>query len=205
MQVCTIHSLCADILRDHQSRSSLPRGFRILDESGQFLFMYTYRKALGLDSLVKGRPHDFFSDVLRMFNLATEELVTPDRLLEWCHAQQQVAEQCAAEAARGKSKTNAQKAADEVELRQEEAIITESYRAYCDLMRERAAEVLGQFADARILPALGRIAQEEKGESAPPPSPAGSAHAGKSASAQLATTEWATHWLRRPMACCFLG
>ncbi len=136
MQVCTIHSLCADILRDYQSRSSLPRGFRILDESGQFLFVYTHRKALGLNSLVKGRPHDFFSDVLRMFNLATEELVTPNRLLEWCQEQQQAAEQRAAEAAKGKSKTKAQKSADEVELWQEEAIITDSYRAYCDLLRE---------------------------------------------------------------------
>ncbi len=137
MQVCTIHSLCADILQDHQSRSPLPRGFRILDASGQFLFVYTHRKALGLDALVKGRPHAFFSDVLRMFNLATEELVAPERLLGWCREQQQAAEQRAAEVAKGKSKTKAQKAADEVELWQEEAIVTESYRAYCDLLRER--------------------------------------------------------------------
>jgi DNA helicase-2/ATP-dependent DNA helicase PcrA len=35
MQVCTIHSLCADILRDYPARSPLPRGFRILEEQGQ--------------------------------------------------------------------------------------------------------------------------------------------------------------------------
>ncbi|MBN1890450.1 MAG: ATP-dependent helicase [Thermoflexales bacterium] len=137
MQVCTIHSLCADILRQYQSRSSLPRGFRILDESGQFLFVYTHRKALGLDALVKGRPHDFFSDVLHMFNLATEELVASGDLLGWCREQQQAAEERAAEAAGGKSKAKARKAADEVELWREEAIVTEGYRAYCDLLRER--------------------------------------------------------------------
>jgi len=138
MHVGTIHSLCADILRDYQSRSPLPRGFRILDASGQFLFVYAHRADLGLKALVKGRVHDFFSNVLRMFNLATEELVAPERLLDWCHEQQRTAEARAAEAAKGRSKTKAAKAADEVELWQEEAIVTESYRAYCDLLREHS-------------------------------------------------------------------
>jgi len=32
------------------------------------------------------------------------------------------------------------------------------------LLRERAAEVLGQLADARVLPALERMAQEDKSQ-----------------------------------------
>jgi DNA helicase-2/ATP-dependent DNA helicase PcrA len=143
MQVCTIHSLCADILRQYQIHSTLPRGFRILDENGQFLFVYTNRKALGLNALVKGCPHAFFSNVLRMFNLATEELVAPESLLEWCGEQRRSAEERAEDAAEGKSKTKAQKAADEVELWREEAIVIESYLAYCDLLRERG---LADFA-----------------------------------------------------------
>jgi DNA helicase-2/ATP-dependent DNA helicase PcrA len=137
MQVCTIHSLCAFVLREYQRRSSLPRGFRILDEDGQFLFVYTNRKALGLDALIKGRKHDFFCDVLKMFNLATEELVAPEHLLDWCHQQRQLAEERAVEAAQGKSKTKAQRAANEVDRWCEEAIITESYTSYCELLRER--------------------------------------------------------------------
>ena len=135
MPVGTLHSLCADILRDYQSLSPLPRGFRILDETGRFLFVYSHRKQLGLDARLKGRPHDFFSDVLRMFDLATEELVAPDRLATWCQQQHQAAEQRAEEAAKGKSKTKAQKAADEVELWAEEGLIVGSYQAYCELLQ----------------------------------------------------------------------
>jgi hypothetical protein len=72
-----------------------------------------------------------------MFNLATEELVAPGHSLDWCKEQQQAAEVRAAEAAEGKSKAKARKAADRVELWREEAIVTEGYRVYCDLLRER--------------------------------------------------------------------
>ena len=137
MQIGTLHSLCANLLREYQSRSALPRGFRILDDSAQFLFVYTNRQALGLDQLVKGHPHDFFSNVLRMFNLATEELVDPAHLRDWCRRQQEAAEKRATEAAKGNRKIKAQKAADEVAAWKEETIVTESYRAYCDLLRER--------------------------------------------------------------------
>jgi superfamily I DNA/RNA helicase len=84
MQVGTLHAFCADLLRRYQSRSSLPRGFHILDQHGQFLFVYTRRKVLRLNTLVKGRPCAFFSDVLRLFNLAAEELLKPEGLGAWC-------------------------------------------------------------------------------------------------------------------------
>jgi len=133
MQVGTLHSLCADLLRQYQSRSRLPRGFHILDEHGQFLFVYTRRKALGLDALVKGRSHDFFSHVLRLFNLATEELVEPARLDEWCESRRVEAEAYAAEVAGGRSKTKAHKAASEVGRWGEEQVVVEAYRRYVAL------------------------------------------------------------------------
>jgi DNA helicase-2/ATP-dependent DNA helicase PcrA len=137
LSIGTIHSLCADILRAHQTVSAVPRGFRILDQDGQLLLVYRNRADLGLDALIKGRPLDFFSDVLRMFNLATEELVKPEKLLDWCRLARQTAEELAVEARKGRSKLKAQKAADAVELLKEEAIVTEAYLAYCNLLRSR--------------------------------------------------------------------
>ena len=136
MQVGTLHSACADLLRRYQSRSPLPRGFHILDRHGQFLFVYTRRKPLGLNTLVKGRPYAFFSNVLRLFNLATEELVEPERLGEWCECRRAEAEACAAGLADGRSKTRAKKAASEVERWCEERVVVEAYRQYVDLLRE---------------------------------------------------------------------
>lgn len=137
MQVCTLHSLCAQLLRDYQSHTPLQRGFRILDESDQLLFVYTNRNRLGLKDVIKGRPEDFFSGLLRAFDRLSEEMVSSDQLIAWCHERQKVAEELAAEAARGKSKTKASKAADEVERWQDEAVVVEVYEAYCQLLRER--------------------------------------------------------------------
>jgi DNA helicase-2/ATP-dependent DNA helicase PcrA len=136
MQVSTLHSFCADLLRQYQSESPLPRGFHILDQHGQLLFVYTRRKALGLNALVKGRPHDFFSNVLRLFNLATEELVEPDQLGPWCECRLTEAEAYAAEVADGRSKTRAKKAAGEVERWCEEQVVIEAYRQYVALLCE---------------------------------------------------------------------
>jgi DNA helicase-2/ATP-dependent DNA helicase PcrA len=143
MQVGTLHSFCGDLLRQCQSHSPLPRGFHLLDEPGQLLFVYTQRKALGLSDIVKGRPHDFFSNVLRLFNLATEELVEPCCLGDWCDCQRAEAEVVAAELAGGRSKTKAQKAAGEVERWCEERVVVDAYRRYVDLLRERG---LADFA-----------------------------------------------------------
>ena len=114
MQVSTIHSFCADLLRRYQRGGS-----HLLDAEGQFLFVYANRKALGLGDIVKGRPYSFFSQVIATFNQATEELVEPDKLLAHCEAGL-----CAC-------------CADESDLWQERAAVAEAYRRYCDLLRER--------------------------------------------------------------------
>lgn len=95
-----------------------PHGFHILDEAGQFLFVYAHRRDLGLNEVVKGRPQDFFASVQHTFNLATEELVDPADLQAWCEEN----EACCC--------------ADETELWHERAIVAEAYRRYCDLLEE---------------------------------------------------------------------
>jgi DNA helicase-2/ATP-dependent DNA helicase PcrA len=137
MQVSTLHSLCTDLLRQYQSLSSMPFGFHILDEHDQLLFVYTERKTLGLDSLVKGRPFDSFSNVLRLFSLATEELVEPDKLGEWCECRRAEAEVYADELTGGRSKNKAEKAVYEVSRWCEEKIVIDAYRHYVALLRER--------------------------------------------------------------------
>lgn len=87
MQVSTLHSFCAALLREYGGQSALPSNFRILTDSAQFLFVYTHRKRLGLAEIVKGRPNDFFNSVIGFFNLATEEMVDAHRFGEWCAAQ----------------------------------------------------------------------------------------------------------------------
>ena len=119
MQVSTIHSLCADLLRQHRRHTIFPRGFRILDQTGQFLFVYSNRKALGLNEIVKGRAHDFFSKVVSLFNLATEELVKVEELELWCQE-------------KGGTCTP-----DEADLWQERSVVAEAYRRYCDLLCEQ--------------------------------------------------------------------
>lgn len=66
MHISTIHAFCAGLLRDFAAESPLPRGFRVLDAEGQLLYVYARRKELGLDDLVKGRPHAFFSSVISL-------------------------------------------------------------------------------------------------------------------------------------------
>jgi DNA helicase-2/ATP-dependent DNA helicase PcrA len=118
MQISTIHSFCADLLRRYKHLSPLPHGFRILDGPGQFLFVYSNRKALGLDQVVKGRPGDFFRSVIGAFNLATEELVEPERLENWCRDNKA----CCCD--------------KDVDLWEERGLVTEAYRRYRDLLLE---------------------------------------------------------------------
>jgi DNA helicase-2/ATP-dependent DNA helicase PcrA len=120
MQVSTIHSFASLLLRQYSAKSPLPRGFRQLDETGQFLYVYSRRNVLGLGEIVKGRPQDFFAAVLRVFNLATEELVAPEKLADWCDEQL------------------AQASGKEIDLCKEREIIAEAYRRYCELLQEDA-------------------------------------------------------------------
>lgn len=84
MQVSTIHSLCYSLLNEFRPSSPFPRGFTVLDEAGQLLFIYSRRKDLGLGEIMKGRESDFFAEVQRTYNLASEELVNPSKFSEYC-------------------------------------------------------------------------------------------------------------------------
>jgi DNA helicase-2/ATP-dependent DNA helicase PcrA len=120
MQISTIHAFAALLLRRFAAASPLPRGFHILDETGQFLLVYSNRKALGLGEIVKGRPQDFFAAVQRTFNLATEELVAPGELESWCEKN-----------LNGCSEK-------EAGLWRERQVVAEAYRRYCLALQEQS-------------------------------------------------------------------
>ncbi len=120
MQVSTIHSFASQLLRRFSIHSPLPHGFRLLDEIGQFIYVYSNRNALGLGDIVKGRPQDFFAAVQRLFNLATEELVKSAELADWCAEQLAIA---------GKK---------EIDLWEERKVIVEAYRRYSKMLEENS-------------------------------------------------------------------
>jgi DNA helicase-2/ATP-dependent DNA helicase PcrA len=121
MQVSTIHSFCYGLLDGFRSETPFPRGFRVLDEAGQRLFVYSRRKELGLSEIMKGRECDFFAEVLRTYNLAAEELVDPVKFEAWCAARL---------AAVG---------SDEKPLWEERVCVARSYRRYLELLQEAEA------------------------------------------------------------------
>ncbi len=116
MHISTIHSFCADLLRSYGQSLDLSGDFRILDNQDQFLFIYTHRKDLGLDAIIKGRPHQFFSSVVHAFNIATEELVDPTKLEAWCCQNSA----CCCE--------------DEAELWNERSVVSKAYGHYLNLL-----------------------------------------------------------------------
>jgi DNA helicase-2/ATP-dependent DNA helicase PcrA len=118
MQVSTIHSFCADLLRRYPRQANLLSGFSILDETGQFLFVYSRRKELGLDERIKGLEDVFYSSVIDTFNRATEEQVAPEDLAAWYKENLSCCKN------------------DEAGLWQEREAIAEAYQHYCQLLEE---------------------------------------------------------------------
>jgi DNA helicase-2/ATP-dependent DNA helicase PcrA len=118
MQVSTIHSFCHRLLDEFREESPFPRGFHILDEAGQRLFVYSRRRELGLSEIMKGRECDFFAEVLRVYNLAAEELVQPARFEAWCTKHFEASHDY------------------ERELWEERVCIAQSYGRYLELMEE---------------------------------------------------------------------
>lgn len=118
MQVSTIHSFCHSLLTEFRDASPYPKGFHILDEAAQLLFIYSRRKDLGLGDIIKGRESDFFSEVLSTFNLETEELVKPSKFVEYCEKKLEIAEK------------------DEKALWEERVIIAKSYERYLEILLE---------------------------------------------------------------------
>jgi len=121
MQVSTIHSFCFRLLDEFRSESPFPRGFRVLDEAGQRLFVFSRRKDLGLSEIIKGRECDFFAEVLRTYNLAAEELVDPVKFEDWCDTRRAAA------------------GSDEKSLWEERVCVARSYRRYLELLQEAEA------------------------------------------------------------------
>lgn len=118
MQVSTIHSFCNTLLTEFRDASPCPKGFHILDEAAQLLFVYSRRRDLGLGDFMKGRESDFFSEVLSTYNLATEELVRPDKFVGHCEKKLQEAGE------------------DEIALWEERVGIAKSYEQYLEMLLE---------------------------------------------------------------------
>jgi len=127
MQVSTIHSFCYRLLDDFRSETPFPRGFRVLDEAGQRLFVYSRRKELGLSEIMKGRECDFFAEVLRTYNLAAEELVDPAKFEAWCTARLAAA------------------GSDEKSLWEERVCVARSYKHYLNVLQEAEAVDFGNL------------------------------------------------------------
>ncbi len=116
MQMSTIHSFCHYLLSDFRERSPFRSGFSVLDDAGQLLFIYTRRTELGLNSILKGRESDFFSEVKRMYNLASEEQIEPQELIDYCRSELEKA------------------APDDKALWKEKEIVAHSYQKYLELL-----------------------------------------------------------------------
>jgi len=121
MQVSTIHSLCHTLLNEFRSKSPFPKGFWVLDEAAQLLFIYSRKKELGLGKVMKGRESDFFASTLRAFNLATEELVKPKDLIAYCEKKLNQADE------------------DTQAFWKEQLLIAHAYKKYLDLLTKTNA------------------------------------------------------------------
>jgi DNA helicase-2/ATP-dependent DNA helicase PcrA len=118
MQISTIHSFCHTLLNDFIDQSPFRSGFRVLDDAGQLLFIYTRRVELGLNGILKGRESDFFSEVKRLYNLASEEQIEPQDLVAFCQEK------------------TARAGPDEKTLWKEKEIVARSYQRYLQSLHE---------------------------------------------------------------------
>ncbi len=84
MQVSTIHSFCLKMVHRYNHQAKMPADIRILDEKEQMLFIFSHQEDLELGNTPDQDQYDFFSNVQRAFNLATQELVEPSNLENWC-------------------------------------------------------------------------------------------------------------------------
>jgi DNA helicase-2/ATP-dependent DNA helicase PcrA len=75
MQVSTIHSFCQRMLDEYCEYHQYGRNYQVLDEKGQYLFVYSHLKDLGLDVYARGNLGEFLGNVTSVFNRCTEEIV----------------------------------------------------------------------------------------------------------------------------------
>ena len=85
MQVSTIHSFCLKLLYKYDRYVRMPVDFRVLGDLEQLLFIYSHHEELGFDFRADEDPYSLLSEAQHIFNLATEELVDPSDLADWCH------------------------------------------------------------------------------------------------------------------------
>ena len=80
MQVSTIHFFCLKMVHRFSHPSKMPADIKILNEKDQMLFIFSHREDLEIGDASDEDQYNFFSNVQRAFNLATQELVEPSSL-----------------------------------------------------------------------------------------------------------------------------
>jgi len=83
--------------------------------------IYSRRKDLGLGEIMKGRESDFFAEVQRTYNLASEELVNPSKFSEYCEIRLKNADE------------------NEKALWEERTSIAKSYERYLEILQSANA------------------------------------------------------------------
>lgn len=89
LHIGTIHSFCNEILRDNIENIErlkdryLRKGYRLLEEEAQLLFVHSNLERLGVDpETIKKSSWWWSENAVATFNKCTEELIKPDELLE---------------------------------------------------------------------------------------------------------------------------
>lgn len=82
--VMTFHSFCERILRQYGVEIGLPRDFKILDETSQYVLVSRNLEKFDLDYYRPlGNPSKFISSLLTHFSRAKDECISPDQYLDY--------------------------------------------------------------------------------------------------------------------------
>ncbi|HAZ16572.1 MAG: hypothetical protein A3H59_03550 [Candidatus Jacksonbacteria bacterium RIFCSPLOWO2_02_FULL_43_9] len=84
LEISTFHSFCEKIIRRFGIEIGLPADAKLLNETDQWLLLRNHLDDLPLSYYKpKGNPTKFLRDLLKHFSRAKDELITPERYLEY--------------------------------------------------------------------------------------------------------------------------
>lgn len=82
--ICTFHGFCERILKNHALDIGLPNDFTLLDDIGQWVFLYKNLDSFNLDYYKPlGNPSRFIDGMLSHFSRCKDELITPEAYVEY--------------------------------------------------------------------------------------------------------------------------
>ncbi|HMQ01836.1 MAG TPA: UvrD-helicase domain-containing protein [Candidatus Doudnabacteria bacterium] len=87
--ISTFHSFCERILKQHGLHIGLPNDFKLLDKTGQWIFLFQNFDKFKLDYYRPlGSPNKFIDAMLDHFSKCQDELITPDDYLDYAKSLQ---------------------------------------------------------------------------------------------------------------------